>query len=305
MKLFKTLTVFSIATFALAVASRAESANGKVRTTAYTHTESDHVEYGRKTASGSTLKYTKGYTSAAADWSKFPLGTKFKIKGLDTTFVVDDYGSALVGTETIDIYHPSRSAMNNWGVRHVDIKVIEKGDLEKSREILADRKGYSHVREMLASIDKEQKSSAKGGWFFRNREEKPAPAPEPKPTPEPAPSKQPAVLMASAPPAPKPAAEPKPKAAPAPEPKPAAKPEPKPAPASVMVAEVPAPSVAPATVPAVVTPPAPVPVPEPNARKVRPLEVIEVASADQPESIVVLTEPAPIAEPKKRAFRPL
>lgn len=301
MMLIKTLTVFSLGILSLATAARAETTSGKVRTTAYTHTESDHIEYGRKTASGTTLKSTKGYTSAAADWSKYPLGTKFKIKGMDTTFVVDDYGSALVGTETIDIYHPSRSGMNDWGVRNVDIKVIEKGDLEKSREILADRKHYSHVREMLASIEKQQTSSSKGGWFLRKREEKPAPAPELKPTPEPAPAKQPAVLMASASPAPKPAAVPKPKSAPAPEPKPAAKPEPKPAPASVMVAEVRAPSIAPvATIP-----PAPVLAPQPNARKIRPLEVIEVASADRPESMVVLTEPAPIAEPKKRAFRPL
>lgn len=126
----------------------------KVRTTAYTHTEADHLQYGKKTAAGGTLQYTKKYTSAAADWSKFPLGTKFKIDGIKTTFVVDDYGSALVGSETIDIYHPSKSAMNNWGVKHVDITILEYGCFESSREILEQRTKYSHVRKMLAGINK-------------------------------------------------------------------------------------------------------------------------------------------------------
>jgi hypothetical protein len=44
-----------------------------VRTTAYTHSESDHVQYGRKSAAGNTLKYGSQVRSAAADWSKYPL----------------------------------------------------------------------------------------------------------------------------------------------------------------------------------------------------------------------------------------
>ena len=45
----------------------------KVRTTAYTHTESDHVEYGNKSALGTVLRYTPEYHSAAADWSFLPM----------------------------------------------------------------------------------------------------------------------------------------------------------------------------------------------------------------------------------------
>ena len=48
-----------------------------VRTTAYTHSESDHKKWGRKTASGRNLRFGKT-RSAAADWSKFPLGTRFE-----------------------------------------------------------------------------------------------------------------------------------------------------------------------------------------------------------------------------------
>jgi len=128
-----------------------------VRTTAYTHTESDHIQYGRKNAVGTTLQYGSKVRSAAADWSKYPLGTRFTIEGLPYEYVVDDYGSALVGTETIDIYKPEKSSMGDWGVRNVPIKVIEWGSFEESRKILDGRKHVrhaDHVREMLQEIEK-------------------------------------------------------------------------------------------------------------------------------------------------------
>lgn len=133
-----------------------------VRTTAYTHTESDHLKYGRKSAAGNTLQYGSQVRSAAADWSKYPLGTRFKIEGLPYEYVVDDYGSALVGTETIDIYKPEKGTMNKWGVRNVPIRVIEWGSFEESRKILDERKHVrhaDHVREMLNEIEEK---AAKG-----------------------------------------------------------------------------------------------------------------------------------------------
>ena len=109
----------------------------KVRTTAYTHTEADHIKYAKSTASGTELRAEVSYTSAASDWSVFPVGTIFRIRGLDRIFVIDDYGSALVGTETIDLYHPNTKGMNIWGVQHVDIEILEYGSLEESLDILS------------------------------------------------------------------------------------------------------------------------------------------------------------------------
>ncbi len=127
-----------------------------IKTTAYTHTESDHVQYGRKSAVGTTLK-SGAVTSAAADWSKFPVGTKFKIAGRNEVYVIDDYGSALVGKEVIDLYRPSRSKMNEWGARMVDIEVVEWGDFEKSLEILRPRAKYaSHIRKMIRGLEERQ-----------------------------------------------------------------------------------------------------------------------------------------------------
>ncbi len=131
-----------------------------VRTTAYTHTESDHLVYGRKNALDTPLRLSRSYTSAASDWSRFPVGTTFRIKGNNRTYIIDDYGSALVGTDTIDIYHSSKKAMNQWGVRHVEIEILKWGDYEKSRQVLQERRGYSHVRKMLAGIDSKKRRSS-------------------------------------------------------------------------------------------------------------------------------------------------
>lgn len=124
----------------------------RVRTTAYTHSESDHIVYGVKNAIGTNLKYGM-VRSAAADWSRFPVGTRFCIASEPgVIYEVDDYGSALVGTGTIDLYKPSRGMMDEWGVRHVDIKVLQWGSYERSAQLMKDRTRWPHVRQMLNSI---------------------------------------------------------------------------------------------------------------------------------------------------------
>ena len=131
--------------------------NRVVRTTAYTHSESDHIGYGPKNAIGTYLKYGSRVRSAAADWSVYPLGTKFKIKGEPYTYVIDDYGSALVGTATIDIYQPNKWLMRQWGRRVVEIEVIEWGSSRLSMEKLADRRGYKHCRQMYAALQEQSR----------------------------------------------------------------------------------------------------------------------------------------------------
>jgi 3D (Asp-Asp-Asp) domain-containing protein len=118
-----------------------------VRTTAYTHSEAG----GRKNAIGSRLSGGNA-NSAAADWSRFPLGTRFRIVGTKEVFEIDDYGSALVGTNTIDLYKPSRLEMRRWGMRHVDIDILEWGSNERSLTVLAPRSHNSHVRRMVVAL---------------------------------------------------------------------------------------------------------------------------------------------------------
>ena len=91
--------------------------------------------------------------SAAADWSVFPLGTVFKIEGEPYLYQVDDYGSALVGTNTIDLYKPSRSAMNAWGSKNVNIEVLKWGSFSKSLAIMKPRLKYPHIKQMVQRIE--------------------------------------------------------------------------------------------------------------------------------------------------------
>ncbi|MGE9271158.1 MAG: 3D domain-containing protein [Verrucomicrobiales bacterium] len=123
-----------------------------VRTTAYTCTEADHIEYGSMNAAGTPLRYSNTVRSAAADWSVYPIGTTFRIKGMPQLFVVDDYGSALTGTGTIDIYTPSHKHMRAWGRRNVEINIVRWGSYARSAELLSGRTRHAHCREMYANI---------------------------------------------------------------------------------------------------------------------------------------------------------
>jgi 3D (Asp-Asp-Asp) domain-containing protein len=126
--------------------------NRIVRTTAYTCSEDDHLIYGSKNATGTQLRYTNKVRSAAADWSFYPVGTTFRIKGLPYLYVVDDYGSALTGTGTVDIYKPSKEVMNLWGRRTVELTIVQWGSFTRSADILSQRTGFDHCRKMLANI---------------------------------------------------------------------------------------------------------------------------------------------------------
>ena len=125
--------------------------NRVVRTTAYSHMEGEVGAPGRMNAAGTILKYGQ-VRSAAADWSLYPVGTTFKIKGLPYTYVVDDYGSALVGPNTIDIFHPTLSAMNRWGTRQAEITVVHCGSWERTANLLKGRTKYSHCAQMYAKV---------------------------------------------------------------------------------------------------------------------------------------------------------
>ena len=122
-----------------------------VRTTAYTDTERDHRRYGNRNALGSCLS-SGAVQSAAADWSRWPAGTTFRILETGELYEVDDYGWALSGTNTIDLYKSSRGAMNSWGTRRVNIEVLQWGDVDRSLAILRGRGKYAHVRRMIEQI---------------------------------------------------------------------------------------------------------------------------------------------------------
>jgi 3D (Asp-Asp-Asp) domain-containing protein len=134
-------------------AAKRTASTGKsmvVRTTAYTHTEPG----GRNNAIGTRLRFGGATYSAASDWSWMPLGTRFYMPCTGRTYVIEDYGSALVGRKTIDLYMPTRRMMNQWGMRHVEIQILEWGSRAMSLKMLEPRQRNSHVRVMVAALRK-------------------------------------------------------------------------------------------------------------------------------------------------------
>jgi len=130
----------------------------QVRTTAYTRGEGS----GSHNAIGTYLS-GRHVRSAASDWSRFPLGTRFRIVGATEEYIIDDYGTALVGTNTIDLYKPSRLEMKRWGVRHVDIDVLQWGSREESLKVLKPRSKHRIVRKMVVALQKKSSSFSANG----------------------------------------------------------------------------------------------------------------------------------------------
>jgi 3D (Asp-Asp-Asp) domain-containing protein len=203
-----------------------------VRTTAYTHTESDHREYGNRNALGGelraagppihraeasgrvTLAYevpravpvdssdssspplqpfsmeerpgTRRITratmraikssgtakravavskapqigSAAADWSRWPAGTVFRLLSTGQNYCVEDYGWALAGRNTIDLYMPNQREMNDWGVRQEGIQVVKWGDPQESLQFLRRHQDYRHIKRMVLELEGRHKQAA-------------------------------------------------------------------------------------------------------------------------------------------------
>ncbi|PYJ09519.1 MAG: hypothetical protein DMF06_09690 [Verrucomicrobia bacterium] len=193
-----------------------------VRTTAYTHTESDHRQFTNHNALGGKLQAATGaihraeytpralpvsadaqsdyrrasYTpaapepfsleptrttkvvktkhgkkrvtvvskpqigSAAADWSRWPAGTVFRLLSTGQVYKVDDYGWALAGRNTIDLYMPTRGAMNSWGAREEGIQILRWGDANESLRLLQGHQGYRHIRRMVLELQGQDAAAA-------------------------------------------------------------------------------------------------------------------------------------------------
>src|SRR5947207_5750270 len=207
-----------------------------VRTTAYTHTEADHTQYGARNALGgelhaagpaihraenvrragtisdsddvdvinisntdaklqpfsmqekkttrvttttATTRVTKTTTtvrgskraiavsskpprigSAAADWARWPMGTTFRLLSTGQMYRVEDYGWALSGRNTIDLYMSNRSDMNTWGARQEPIQVLHWGDAQQSLQILQSHTEHKHIKRMVLELQGRNEEAA-------------------------------------------------------------------------------------------------------------------------------------------------
>ncbi|HEY1581833.1 MAG TPA: hypothetical protein VGF73_01900 [Chthoniobacterales bacterium] len=175
----------------------------QVRTTAYTHTEADHEQYGNRTALGGVLhaapeasvpralpvaqeQIFRGpengyqrvayiarpqpflqdnfsrqiYGSAAADWARWPAGTIFRVVSTGQLYRVEDYGWALAGRNTIDLYMATPRDMDSWGARQELIQVVQWGDPEESLRHLASHTKYRHIKRMVLELEGRERAAA-------------------------------------------------------------------------------------------------------------------------------------------------
>jgi 3D (Asp-Asp-Asp) domain-containing protein len=98
--------------------------------------------------------------SAAADWSRWPAGTTFRLLSTGQLYRVDDYGWALAGRNTIDLYMATPGQMNAWGAREEQIQILQWGDSEESFRRLAPHQDYKHIRRMVLELQGNQEAAA-------------------------------------------------------------------------------------------------------------------------------------------------
>jgi len=98
--------------------------------------------------------------SAAADWSRWPMGTTFRLLSTGQTYRVEDYGWALSGRNTIDLYMANQRDMNAWGARQEPIQVLHWGDPQQSLQLLRAHQEHKHIKRMVLELEGRNEEAA-------------------------------------------------------------------------------------------------------------------------------------------------
>jgi 3D (Asp-Asp-Asp) domain-containing protein len=124
-----------------------------VKASAYSYGAKCNGAWAKRNAIGGCLQ-SGAINSAAADWSRFPVGTKFRVAETGKLYIVDDYGSAMVGKDKVDLYMPNYGQVNRWGLRDVTLEILEWGSHDESLTILQPRAHgrYGYVRRMVEQL---------------------------------------------------------------------------------------------------------------------------------------------------------
>jgi 3D (Asp-Asp-Asp) domain-containing protein len=98
--------------------------------------------------------------SAAADWSRWPMGTTFRLLSTGQMYRVDDYGWALSGRNTIDLYMANPRDMDSWGAREELIQILQWGDPRQSLQLLQSHQDYRHIKRMVLELEGRNREAA-------------------------------------------------------------------------------------------------------------------------------------------------
>jgi len=98
--------------------------------------------------------------SAAADWARWPMGTTFRLLSTGQMYRVEDYGWALSGRNTIDLYMANSRDMNTWGARQEPIQILRWGDPRESLQILQSHSEHKHIKRMVLELQGRDQEAA-------------------------------------------------------------------------------------------------------------------------------------------------
>ena len=73
---------------------------------------------------------------------------------------VEDYGWALSGRNTIDLYMANQRDMNAWGARQEPIQVLHWGDRQQSLQFLQSHTDYKHIKRMVLELEGRDQEAA-------------------------------------------------------------------------------------------------------------------------------------------------
>jgi 3D (Asp-Asp-Asp) domain-containing protein len=98
--------------------------------------------------------------SAAADWARWPMGTTFRLLSTGQMYRVEDYGWALSGRNTIDLYMANSRDMNTWGARQEPIQILHWGDPHQSLQVLQSHAEHKHIKRMVLELQGRNEEAA-------------------------------------------------------------------------------------------------------------------------------------------------
>ncbi len=121
----------------------------KVYVDSYTGAASS-ADGGAVTARGT--RYQEGsVTSASADWSRWPVGTVFRVLTTGKVYEVDDFSEEVVGRNELLLYRPVRSNLPSAGRKYVTIEILKWGSPRTSAKILEQSRS-STSKKILESL---------------------------------------------------------------------------------------------------------------------------------------------------------
>ena len=88
------------------------------------------------------------------------MGTTFRLLSTGQIYRVEDYGWALSGRNTIDLYMANSRDMNSWGARQEPIQIIKWGDRHESLRFLEPKQTYKHVKRMVLELQGNEQEAA-------------------------------------------------------------------------------------------------------------------------------------------------